>query len=164
MIDQKNKNQLLITDRFNKAVRTVDVMSQDVGTFVKSDSLDSINSITQEEKSGDLYVTTYVAVYRITYTQRTISRISGGSGYRDSTLLDSLFYDPHALIFIKPHTLLVADRGNNKLRLLEMKSDKVTTLHDSNSLSSPTSLLLTNNSLYVGQNMKIILYKCEYIT
>ena len=166
VMDKRDKNQLLITDHYNKAVRTVDVMSQAVGTFVKSDSLYGITGITQEEKSGDLYVTADNAVYRIACTQRTVTLISGSPGrysygYRDSTLLDSLFYWPHELIFITPDTLLIADYHNNKLRLLDMKSDKVANLRVTNSLTYPTSPLLTNNSLYVGQYKKITQYKCE---
>ena len=37
LIDRRDKNQLLITDHGNAAVRTVDVMSRAVGTFAKSD-------------------------------------------------------------------------------------------------------------------------------
>ena len=166
VIDQRDKNQLLITDYYNNAARTVDVMSRVIGTFAKSDSLSGIRDITQEEKSGDLYVTANHAVYRIAYTQRTVTLISGGTssnsgGYRDSTLLDSRFYWLYELIFIAPDTLLAADLSNNKLRLVDMNSDKVATLNVTNSLSSPFSLLLTNNSLYVGQNKKITQYKCE---
>ena len=165
VIDTRGKYQLLITDHWNAAVRTVDVMSQAVSTFVKDDTLDDIRGITQEEKSGDLYVTVASVVFRITYTQRTVSLISGSpgtDGYRDSALLDSLFYWPHELILIAPHILLVVDGSNDKLRLLDMKSDKVTTLNVTNSPNYPTSLLLTNNSLYVGQWRKIVQYKCEY--
>ena len=121
-------------------------MSQAVGTFVKSESLEDIIGITQEEKSGDLYVTAWHAVYRIAYTQRTVSLISGSPGwhshgYRDSTLLNSLFYNPYELILIKPDTLLVADYDNNKLRIVHMNSDKVRTLNVRSSLPSPGSLL-----------------------
>ena len=159
MIDKRDKNQLLITDYYNAAVRTVNVMSQVVGTFVKSDSLLYIRGITQEEKSCDLYVTAYNALYRVTYTQRTVSLISGSTG---SNPIDSPFNYPNELIFITPETLLVADWDHSKLRLVHVNSDKVTTLNTTNSLSSPGSLLLTNNSLYVGQDKKITQYKCEY--
>ena len=107
-----------------------------------------------------MYVIAYHALYRITYIQRTVSLISGSPGsnygYRDSTLLDSLFKKPYELILIKPNTLLIADVWNSKLRLVHMNSDKVTTLSVTNSLDRPASLLLTNNSLYVGQLKKII--------
>ena len=165
VMDQRDKNQLLITDSGNAAVRTVDVKSQVVGTFVKSDSLDYIRGITQEEKSGDLYVTAYHALYRITYIQKTVSLISGSPGNsrgsRDSSLLDSLFNNPQELIFITPNTLLISDSNNNKLRLLHMKSDKVATLNVKNTLSAPASLLLTTNSLYVGRDEKITQYKFQ---
>ena len=163
-MDQGYKNQLLITDYSNKAVRTVDVMSQFVGTFVKSDSLQYIRSITQDQTRGDLYVTVPQAVYRITYTQRIVSMIARRTdsfSCKDSTLLDSLFDWPYELIFITPHTLLVADKDNKKLRLVDMNSDNVRTLSVRNSLNNPNSLLLTNNSLYVGQYQKIIQYKCK---
>ena len=64
-------------------------------------------------------------------------------------------------MFITPQTLLLADAYNLKLRMLDMKSDKVTIPNVKNSLSSPRSLLLTNNSLYVGQRKKIMQYKCD---
>ena len=166
VMDKRDKNQLLITSYRNKAVRTLDVRSRAVGTFVKSGLLPYIRYIAQEEKSGDVYVTSLNVLYRITYIQRTVTLISGSPGYytpgyRDSTLLDSLFYLPHELIFITIHPLLVADKKNNKLRLLDMNSDKVTTLNVTNSLSLPQSLLLTYDSLYVGQHKKITQYKCE---
>ena len=159
VIDKRDKNQLFITDFFNNAVRNVTVNSRVAGTFVQSDSLKYIKGITQEEESGDLYVTAYHALYRITYIQRTVSLISGSPGdnfgYEVSTLLDSRFKWPFELIFIKPNTLLIADTANHKLRLLDMNSDKVTTLNVTNSLSAPYSLLLTNDSLYVGQTGNI---------
>ena len=166
VIDKQDKNQLFIADSSNAAVRNVTVNSRVAGTFVQSDSLKYIRGITQDEKIGDLYVTAYHALYRITYTQRTVSLISGSPGdnsrYRDSTLLDSRFDWPYELILNAPETLLVADSWNNKLRLLDMNSDKVTTLTATNSMDKPASLLLTNNSLYVGQYKKITQYKCEY--
>ena len=50
--------------------------------------------------------------------------------YRDSTLLNSLFYWLRGHIYITPHTLLVADTTSNKLSLVDMNS-----------------LLLTSNSV-----------------
>ena len=159
MIDQRYNNLLVITDYSKKAVRIVDVMSQSVGTYVKSDSLQYIRSITQDQKGGDVYVTVPQTVYRVAYIQRIVSMISRSTdsfSYKDSTLLDSLFDWPYELIFITPHTLLVADKDNKKLRLVDMNSDKVRTLNVRSSLNNPNSLLLTNNSLYVGQYQKII--------
>ena len=164
VIDQRYNNLLLIVDFSNKAVRAVDVVSPIVGRFEKSNWLKYIKSITQDQKSGEVYATVPQAVYRITYIQRTVTLILGSPdsfSYKDSTLLDSLFDWPYELIFITPHTLLVADKDNKKLRLVDMNSDKLTTLNVRNSLNNPNSLLLTNNSVYVGQYQKIIQYKCK---
>ena len=46
---------------------------------------------------------------------------------RDGTLPTSLYNYPRELVFVAPRTLLVADRYNNKLRLVAMNSDLVTT-------------------------------------
>mgnify|MGYP001803412161 FL=1 len=71
--------------------------------------------------------------------------------YKDSTLLDSLFDWSHELIFITPHTLLVADKDNKKLRLVDMNSDKVTTLSVKNSLNKPimTGYCVSRSSLFI---------------
>ena len=111
VIDQRYNNLLLIVDFSNKAVRTVDVVSPIVGRFEKSNSLKYIKSITQDQKSGDVYVTVPQAVYRITYIQRTVTLILGSTdsfSYKESTQLDSLFDWPHELIFITPHTRAVS--------------------------------------------------------
>ena len=66
---------------------------------------------------------------------------------RDSTLPDSLLNSPRELIFKAPNTLLVADTSKEYLRPVDMTSDKVTTLKIRNALDTPSSRLLTNNSL-----------------
>lgn len=138
-----------------------------MSTHKQSDSFEKIRGITQEEKSGDLYVTVHHAVLRITYRRRSVSMISGSyggqnsAGYRDSTLFNSRFDTLYELILITPQIQLIADGRNQKLRLLNISSNKVTTLNISYSMGYPSSLLLTTNSLYVGHNTKIIQYKCE---
>ena len=64
-----------------------------VGSFEIPTICRYIRRITQDQKSGGLYVTVPHAVYIITYTQITVSLISGSPDsnsyvYRDSTLLD----------------------------------------------------------------------------
>ena len=145
----------------------MDVHSPAVSTFVKSDSFEKIRGITQEEKSGDLYVTVHHSEIRITYRRRSLSMISGSygsqnsAGYRDSTLLNSRFDTLYEIILITPQIQLIADGRNHKLRVLNINLNKVATLDVTYSLGYPSSLLLTNDSLYIGHNTKIIQYKCE---
>lgn len=163
--DNNDDRKLLVTDHENKAIRTVDINTGAVGTFIKSDILSSISHMTQDD-NGDLYVTAgYTALYRITYSEMIITLITGSPGkvgYRDNSLLDSLFYNPYDLAFIGNQTLLVADTGSDKIRLVDMNADRVSTLNlCSGCLAYPSSLLITNNSLFVGQWQKIRQFICE---
>ena len=91
--DKLNTRRLLVTDSDNGAIRTVDSQTRVVGTFVKSRSIINVKYLAQE-KSGDMYVTVKYAIYRITYSDKKVTLLSGkatdsGGGYRDSNLLKS---------------------------------------------------------------------------
>ena len=165
--DNQNRSQLLVTDGNHNAIRTVSVSDGSVGTLIKSSTIEYPLSLTQNT-AGDIFVTNVFAVFRISYTGKTITLLAGSqdtTGYRDGYLLKSLFDFPAELIFIQKHKLLIADGGNNKLRLLDLDEDKVTTLNFCNgcvSLNEPFSIMLTNDSLYVGQYRKILRFKCKF--
>ena len=165
--DNQNGDQLLVTDQYNNAIRTVAVSDGSVGTLIKSDTIRRPWCLTQNT-AGDIFVTTYFAVYRISYTEKTITLIAGSpttTGYRDGSLLSSLFNYPRELIFIQNNNLLIADHYNNKLRLLDLDEDKVTTLNLCNgcvSLLWPYSIMLTNDSLYVGLYQMILRFKRKF--
>ena len=166
--DNRNSNQLLVTDAFNNAIRTVAVTDGSVGTFQKSNNIGDPQYLTQNTV-GDIFVTTNYAVYRISYAEKTITLIAGSpttTGYRDGSLLSSLFNYPRELIFIQNNNLLIiADHYNNKLRLLDLDDDKVTTLNLCNgcvSLLWPYSIMLTNDSLYVGLYQMILRFKRKF--
>ena len=166
--DNQNRNKLLVTDAFNNAIRTVAVNDGSVGTFIKSNNIGNPQYLTQNTE-GDIFVTIYNgAVYRISYTEKTITLIAGSptnTGFRDGSLLNSLFHNSKELIFMKPNKLLVADYLNNKLRLLDLDEDKVTTLNLCDgcvTLDRPVSIMLTNDSLYVGERREILRFRCKF--
>ena len=154
-IDRMDNNQLLVTDHHNNAVRTVTIDTRIVGTFAQSPSLEHIESLTQHPE-GDIYVIAWHAIYRISYKYRYVTLTSGKAGmvggYRDSTLLDSLFYLPSRLLFTSNQHIVVTDTYNNKLRLVDLYYNRVTTLNICvKCLNEPDSLLLTQSYLYIGQ-------------
>ena len=160
VVDQKDKHQLHVTDFFNKAVRTVNVKSRIVSTFVKSDSFTRLNFMTQHKQTGDLYVTPDRSVFKIAYVTKKITLISANPYGNDP------FKELYGLIFISHDTLLLADYSNNKLRLLDTHTHEATTLNvsnASNNLRLPISILLTDNCLYVGQFHQIVKYQCKYV-
>ena len=85
VVDRRDKNQFLIVDRFNQALRIVDMKSRIVNTFVKCKSLWFFACIAHNEKSGDLYVSTYCGLHRITYEGRNVSKMSVSYGQRQYT-------------------------------------------------------------------------------
>ena len=157
IVDQKDNNKLFVTDTGNKALRTIDLVTRVVSTFVKSD-LFVVNSMyLTQDKQGDIYIACYYAIYKVTYKERKIVHLAGDAskhGYADSTLLDSLFYAIGDLIFVVPDMLLVADKYNHLLRIVDIKSDKVRTLKLSNyeDMWNPVTMLLTENFFYVGRD------------
>ena len=167
--DNQNRNQLLVTDDYNDAIRTVAVSDGSVGILIKSSTHLYPECLTQNT-AGDIFVTTPYAVYCISYARKTITLIAGSpttTGYRDSSMLNSLFTYPRELIFIQTNKLLIADENNNKLRLLDLDKDQVTTLNLCNgcvSLYRPYSIMLTNDSLYVGEYEKILRFKFKLKT
>lgn len=169
--DKRDKRQLLVADQNNQAVRTIDAESGTVSTFIQSDSLYRINYVLQD-LSGNMYVTANHAIYLITYRDKTVKIITGSPGInyisRDDTLRNALFFYPREFLFIGPDTLLVAEYGGNdgnKTRLVDMSSDRVTTLRlCSGCLDRPHSLLAANNSLFVGQFKGIHQFECKYTT
>ena len=165
--DNQSRNQLLVTDVYNKAIRTVSVSDGSVGTLMKSNIVKRTRYLTQNT-AGDIFVTTPFSVYRISYTEKSITLIAGSNstlGYRDSSLLNSLFLYPSGMIFIQTNKLLIADKDNKKLRLLDLDEDKVTTLNLCNgcvSLHLPYSIMLTNDALYVGDSREILRFRCKF--
>lgn len=153
--DKNNPSQLLVIDSWYNAVRTVKIKDGNIGTFFESELLDRVKYLTQSY-SGDIFVTTYESIYRITYKEKAIKLISGSpgiSGFLDSNLANSEFRYPLDLVFIGNDALMVADSSNSKIRLLDLHMDKVTTLDICSGcqrFSSPASLLITNSSLYIG--------------
>ena len=166
-IDNQNVSQLLVPDHYNSALRTVDINSGVAGTFVKSDSLKYIQRVAQDE-NGNIYATAHrSAIFLISYREKRVTLPVGAQGdvhHRDSTLLNSLFYNPQNLFFIAPGILLIADGFNDKIRLVEINSNQVSTLKLKNQgkLETISSAVMTKDSLFVGYYKKIIRYRCEF--
>lgn len=166
--DAKNQDKLLITDRNNKALRHIDLHTRIVSTLYKDGALDLPHGITQDITSGDLFMTTDTAVYQLHYQTKQLILIAGSStqtGYRDGDFSVTHFDYPRELLLMDNGSkLLIADSGNSRLRVLDRESNTTQSLctetvghtdGDSCSLSDPYSLMLSGNSLYIGESQRI---------
>ena len=180
IVDNQNSSLLLFTDHYNHVVKSVEISTGVVSNFSRQEKNHEpkyyVVTYMAQDTNGDIFITGYRAIYRIAYDQRTIQHISGSlrhSGYRDSTLLNSLYDRITDLAFIGPGTFLVIEE---RLRLVHTNSNRVTTVDRRVSYEflwrckwgsmcrrhpHPESLLVTNDSLYVGWLGRIKRYKCE---
>ena len=141
--DINNGDQILFVQDNN--VMAVNISDASVTVFAEGNSTtgDLQTGITQNQ-DGDIYVTSFDSILRISYGDRQFSRIT----------LQPQFINPNNLVFIDDHTLLVPDLLNNKLRLVDLSAGSVTSLDVFRGAVAPfclpTSLLLTDDALYVG--------------
>ena len=113
--DNRNKEQLLVVDYWYGGKTRVDANTGTLSKLVEDASIRKIRYLTQDEE-GDLYTTASHGVFKVTYEEKKVTLISGipnKPGYKDSTVADSLYNDPHDITVIGPGTLLVADYRNS---------------------------------------------------
>ena len=172
--DIKRPGMLLVTDSNNDAVRHVNTLSSSaphtVSDFFQQTSyLDWPKGITQHHVSGDLYITNDDnEVWKVTYSSKSISKLAGASSssFRDCDFSTSYFYNPYEIIFIGDNKLMLADYSNNRLRVLNLKTSHTSSVctgsrshidgdMETCTLYNPRSLMVLNDTLYVGEKYRI---------
>lgn len=109
----------------------------------------------------------YHAILRIDYLNKAVTLITGEklSGETvDGSLADSRFSYPRNLQFIGNGTFLVADTWADIMRIVDMNENNVSTINICSgciTLRAPYSLLMTNDSLYIGESGQILRFPCE---
>ena len=123
--DERNHCNLFVADHHNKAVRTVTVADSHVGTFVRSELLYNIHGVAQD-RLGTLYLTAINAIITVNYNGREAVFLAGTSthqhGLIDSGYLTARFSIVQEIVFVRENLLMVADLGNDKLRLIDLIS------------------------------------------
>ena len=172
--DIKRPGMLLVTDSNNDAVRHVNTLSSSaphtVSNFYQQTSyLDWPRGITQHHVSGDLYITNSDnEVRKVTYSSKSITKLAGASSssFRDCDFGTAYFYNPFEIIFIGENKLMLADYGNHRLRILNLKTSHTSSVctgrasHINGNMETctlyyPRSLMVLNDTLYVGEYQRI---------
>ena len=152
--DQKNPGDTIIAER---------------GGILKSMTVGhSVESFIQEDRTGDLFVTVLHAVGVFSYQTKTFTLIVGStdSGWQDRPFSAIRFHYPDSLTFLNSHTLLVSDRDNNRLRVLDLNTNTSSSIcsgqdgqadgnFSSCSLRSPRGLLMMEDTIYLETSWRI---------
>ena len=160
-VDERNPGHLLVTDSDNNALRSVDVASGTVSTIIRTGFNYPRHLAWYNER---LLVVSFRYISEVTWASdgtATHNILTGNrtSGYRDGDFTGALFDGPFEIHQWRDGFFLVADLSNKRLRLLDMTKRKVlpvcigSTVNCTTSTSLsvyPASLLISNNTVYVG--------------
>mgnify|MGYP001801982285 FL=1 len=142
--DINNGDQILFIQDNN--VMAVNINDASFTVFAEGNFTTGVllTGITQKQ-DGDIHVTDTNSIWRISCGDRQFSPI---------TLQQPQFNYLSDLVFIDDHTLFVADLFDSTLQLVDLSAGSVTSVDACRgavaSICCPTSLLLTDNALYVG--------------
>ena len=177
--DVKKPEQLIVADTGNKALRSVDVKTRVVSTLIKSDFSFAGNS--QDEQSGDVFIISN-QILRYIYQNKMVQHLTGSNmaGYWDGALPQCFFNGIGDIITLDQTTHLLADQGNDRIRLVEREKNATSTLvfqfegcaseptelpfQSCQALSSSTySILKVNRTLFIGYNQGILSSKSFWV-
>ena len=126
--------------------------------------------MSQHPQTGDIYVITYHALFKITYSNRRLNLVTGSStkGLVNSVFKQARFSYPSEIARISDHMLIVA--GERQLRTIDERNQQVGQIgtgelgHKDRGLSKcklkyPNSLLAYGDTLYIGEEKYIIMIK-----
>lgn len=130
-----NEQQLYIVDEIDN-VFVVDIAQGSIATMFKTERNVLKNRPTQHvllDKNGYMYISYNKGIIRM----RTRLSSSGSNlvtwvggkkiGYKDGTFDKAAFNQPNGMCSLDDHTILVADSGNNVIRIVDFKTQMVET-------------------------------------
>lgn len=166
--DKKKPQNVLITDPHNHALRHLDISSRVVSTFFTHQDFSPCGIIQSSDGSGDLYMTSGSAVYKLSYSHRTLTSLASSTSYR--VYNEQSYIDPgtsylQEMVLIGSGSKLVIS-GDHKLRVLDLQMNwtysvctGVDGVHDGTikecMLAYPHALMVDGASLFIGEFRKI---------
>jgi hypothetical protein len=153
-----------VADVNNKAIRAVG--DGRVSTLSKSPLLNSPRYLTLHPSGRVIYCTVEHGVVSIDLRDGSVQLVAGSTsspGALDGPLRSARFDNPHDLVFINEHLLIVADHNNHRLRLIDLLSGVTQSIcsgalghYDGDvgtcTLNNPWSLHISGEDLLVGES------------
>lgn len=175
--NRKNLNQLLVTDYTNQAVRQIDLITRNVQTLITPPAgLTYPSGLTFDQSGENLIITNNHFIGEKNSGSRSLVNIIGRGlgGFKDGSLTEAVFRSPRELAFLSDKVALLADRDNGRVRVLNLEADFVFSICDGAGYRPrngpiqtcqtyrPSSILVTDGLIYVGQDGAIRTLPCEY--
>ena len=166
--DKMNSSQLLVAD--GKFVRAVDINSGNSSMFTNSFIWKKNIWDMAQTENGDIYAMTRTYIFKIDYSSRDVALVAGSSANsepKDGSLYESRFENLMGIELITEHALLAISSSEPVLRLVDMMTDKVTSIDVGFGLPAnckPYSFRTLHDSLYFGcsDTSSIIKFTCRY--
>lgn len=174
--DARNNTFLFVSERGNNCIRRMTLRTGELTTVITNDQfIYQPRGISLDASHNNLITCCEHFLIKHDLINYNYTVLAGSSkGYLDGTLSASKFSFPFAVLSLSSAITLVADAGNNRLRVINDNLNSVTSVcsgDDSSddgfpmdcSVYGPTSLLVRKNSgvLYVGQYRRIRYLSCE---
>ena len=162
------KSTLFILESNAQRIRKLDLVSDEVSTVVTSENFTLSHHLPQtmvaDSITGLMYVTTTygLAVYNPTSDTFRYMVSYQQKGYQDGSLDASRWYYNNGMVYLPNNTLIIADINNGHLRIVNLKSENVTTWCFYNpktlqncTITKPMALAIIGCSLYVSTYQRI---------
>lgn len=175
LLDVRSNNALIVVDDANSALRSIEMTTKSTTTIIRdTENLKRPRFATfNNYDSNILYVTVKFQIIKVSLADQTLSVVFGSQvprGFADGSFHEALIgYWPAEILQIDKSHLAVADFWNHNVRLLDLSNKKVKSLCRTEingtftngidcNLQNPHSLLLQNDTLFVGDSSDIYLF------
>ena len=183
--DLKSPDHLIVLDvnannGFPTKIRQVDIRSRHTNSLGNCGAvMCSLRSFVQDPSTFDFYATSKShEIHKLPYDNIGASTVIAGSGSAgfqegDGNTNSAKFSYPAQLIFFDNDTLLIADKGNGRLRMYELTTDKSDSICNGGSpstvcapldtcnIESPVSLYMSEGNLYAATITELYVIKCK---
>lgn len=161
VLDIKNKNRMIVTE--NGHLRAYNSLTRLVETL--SNVSNQLKGIAQEAVTGNMFITAEHCIYKYSYKMQEMTLFSGSTktgGFNDADLLSARFNTPVGITQINYNELLVADSGNNALRVVDTVKNQTWSICPSTEpgdepgifrsckITTPLSIFLAQDRIYIG--------------
>ena len=179
--NKKESNIIFVTVRGTpNTIRTVDLNTKQVGTISLTNSVllpsqGFYTVLADSASEHDVMLTADTFVSKIQLPD-TVKNVFGNStaGFLDGSITRVLFNDIRSIVAIRKDVYIVADANNYRLRIIDLVSQKVTSIcsginkyNPGNisecSLDKPTALFYHGTMLYIGTEDKLLQMKGKIV-